>query len=126
MSGIQLPRLRRYTGRHSRLSLARIRTTSSVSHHAERSIAMRSHDSAALHRKSVIGPWAAFGAMFVVFFTLGRSHAADWPQWRGPNRDGISKETGLVKEWPKEGPKLLWQATDLGDGYSTPAIVGGR
>jgi len=52
--------------------------------------------------------------------------AADWPQWRGPVRDGISKETGLLKEWPKEGPKLLWQLTDIGDGYSTPAVVGNR
>jgi outer membrane protein assembly factor BamB len=50
--------------------------------------------------------------------------AADWPQWRGPNRDGISEETGLLKEWPKEGPKLLWQAKDIGSGYSTPAVVG--
>ena len=32
--------------------------------------------------------------------------AADWPQWRGPNRDGVSQETGLLQEWPKEGPKL--------------------
>jgi len=61
-----------------------------------------------------------------VIMTGSISSAADWPQWRGPNRDGISKETGLLKEWPKEGPKLLWQATDVGDGYSTPAIVGGR
>src|SRR5262245_52127287 len=38
--------------------------------------------------------------------------AADWPQWRGPQRDGISQETGLLKEWPKEGPKLLWQLKD--------------
>lgn len=52
--------------------------------------------------------------------------AADWPQWRGPHRDGISREKGLLKEWPKEGPKLLWQIDDLGDGYSTPAVVGGR
>jgi outer membrane protein assembly factor BamB len=50
--------------------------------------------------------------------------AANWPQWRGPSRDGISKETGLLQDWPAEGPKLLWQQTDLGDGYSTPAIVG--
>src|SRR6185436_4178698 len=50
----------------------------------------------------------------------------DWPQWRGPNRDGISKETGLLKEWPKDGPKLLWQVTDLDDGYSTPSVVGDR
>lgn len=52
--------------------------------------------------------------------------AADWPQWRGPGRDGISAETGLLKEWPKEGPKLLWQAKEIGSGYSTPAIVGDR
>jgi outer membrane protein assembly factor BamB len=52
--------------------------------------------------------------------------AADWPQWRGPNRDGISRETGLLKEWPKEGPKLLWQVKEIGDGYSTPAVVGDR
>ena len=52
--------------------------------------------------------------------------AADWPQWRGPNRDGISKETGLLKEWPKDGLKLRWKAPDLGTGYSTPAVVGGK
>ncbi|MEX2142292.1 MAG: PQQ-binding-like beta-propeller repeat protein [Pirellulales bacterium] len=52
--------------------------------------------------------------------------AADWPQWRGPQRDGISRETGLLKQWPKEGPKLLWQIENLGDGYSTPAVVGDR
>src|SRR5690242_996464 len=52
--------------------------------------------------------------------------AADWPQWRGPHRDGISQEKGLLQEWPKEGPKLLWQATKVGSGYSTPAVVGDR
>src|SRR5262245_60169851 len=52
--------------------------------------------------------------------------AADWPQWRGPNRDGVSQETGLLQQWPEEGPKLLWQVTNLGNGYSTPAIVGDR
>ncbi len=52
--------------------------------------------------------------------------AANWPQWRGPVRDGISKETGLLQEWPAEGPKLLWQKSDLGDGYSTPTVVGNR
>jgi outer membrane protein assembly factor BamB len=52
--------------------------------------------------------------------------AANWPQWRGPSRDGISKETGLLQEWPTEGPKLLWQKDGLGDGYSTPSIVGDR
>ena len=52
--------------------------------------------------------------------------AADWPQWRGPNRDGHSQEKGLLKEWPADGPKLLWQVTDAGSGYSTPAVVGDR
>src|SRR5215472_12078953 len=52
--------------------------------------------------------------------------AADWPQFRGPNRDGVSKETGLLKEWPKGGPKLLWTFKKAGAGYSCPAVVGDR
>jgi outer membrane protein assembly factor BamB len=51
--------------------------------------------------------------------------AADWPQWRGPQRDGNSGETGLLQEWPVDGPKLLWQVKDLGFGYSTPAVSEG-
>jgi outer membrane protein assembly factor BamB len=58
-------------------------------------------------------------------FTL-TAPAADWPQWRGPNRDGLSPETGLMKQWPKSGPKLAWQLTDIGSGYSTPSVVGDR
>ncbi len=50
----------------------------------------------------------------------------DWPQWRGPNRDGISKETGLLKQWPAEGPALVWKATGAGRGYSTMSLAGGR
>lgn len=52
--------------------------------------------------------------------------AADWPQWRGPTRDGISRETGLLKAWPAEGPKIVWSIDNLGTGYSTPSIVGDR
>jgi outer membrane protein assembly factor BamB len=51
---------------------------------------------------------------------------ADWPQWRGPDRSGVSKESGLLKQWPEGGPKLLWQVNDLGDGYATPIVVGDR
>ncbi len=51
---------------------------------------------------------------------------SDWPQWRGPQRDGTSKESGLLKQWPAAGPKLLWQVNDIGDGYSTPVVVGTR
>ena len=52
--------------------------------------------------------------------------ASDWPQWRGPERNGISQEKGLLKEWPRGGPKLLWQVNDIGDGFSTPSVVGTR
>jgi outer membrane protein assembly factor BamB len=52
--------------------------------------------------------------------------AADWPQWRGPDRDGTSRETGLLQEWPSDGPKLLWTADNLGRGYSTPSVAGDR
>lgn len=51
--------------------------------------------------------------------------AADWPQWRGPDRTGASTETGLLKEWPADGPKLRWQVTDLGTGYSSPVVAKG-
>src|SRR5437588_9839838 len=52
--------------------------------------------------------------------------AADWPQWRGPDRTDVSKETGLLKSWPKAGPKLLWSYEDAGIGFAGPAIVGDR
>ncbi len=52
--------------------------------------------------------------------------AADWPQWRGPHRDGISAESGLLQDWPKDGPRLIWHQEALGDGYATPAVVGSR
>lgn len=52
--------------------------------------------------------------------------AAHWPQWRGPNRDGISKEAGLLKQWPAEGPPLVWKATGAGQGYSSFSIANGR
>ena len=50
----------------------------------------------------------------------------DWPQWQGPNRDAISKETGLLKEWPKDGPPLAWKITGIGGGDSAPSIAAGR
>jgi outer membrane protein assembly factor BamB len=50
----------------------------------------------------------------------------DWPQWRGPDRTDVSHETGLLKDWPADGPKLLWTYEEAGSGYSGPAIVGER
>lgn len=52
--------------------------------------------------------------------------AADWPQYRGPNRDDVSAETGLLLSWPTGGPPLLWTYREAGIGYSGPAIVGDR
>jgi outer membrane protein assembly factor BamB len=52
--------------------------------------------------------------------------ADDWPQWNGPNRDGKSAETGLLAEWPADGPRLAWKATGFGKGYSSVSVVGGR
>lgn len=48
-----------------------------------------------------------------------------WPQWRGPNRDNVSTETGLLKEWPEGGPTLLWKATGAGDGGGPVSVAGG-
>lgn len=52
--------------------------------------------------------------------------AADWPGWRGPNRDAIFPETGLMKSWPSGGPALEWKAQGLGAGFSSLSIVGNR
>ncbi len=52
--------------------------------------------------------------------------ADDWPQWRGPHRDDISRETGLLQDWPEGGPKRLWLSNECGLGYSGFAIVEGR
>lgn len=51
---------------------------------------------------------------------------AEWPQFRGPNRDGVSADTGLLKSWPVEGPPLLWEAKGAGRGYASLAITGGK
>jgi outer membrane protein assembly factor BamB len=61
-----------------------------------------------------------------LFPSSARSVADDWPQWRGPNRDGHSSDTRLLKQWPKDGPPLVWKATDLGLGYATVSVVGDR
>jgi outer membrane protein assembly factor BamB len=54
------------------------------------------------------------------------SQEPGWPQFRGPHRDGISREVGLLQAWPEAGPPVLWSATNLGAGYSSPIISGDR
>ncbi len=63
----------------------------------------------------------SFGILALTATTL----ADDWPQFRGPNRDGISRETGLFREWPPEGPKVLW-TTEVCQGYAAAAIHDGK
>src|SRR5689334_21240096 len=73
---------------------------------------------------------AALGLCFAALSVTRSAYTAalpsDWPQWRGPQRNGISQEKGLLKQWPAGGPKLVWQQDDIGDGYSAPAVVGTR
>ena len=72
----------------------------------------------------------------VVFGACGAATAADaakliaspepdWPQWRGPRRDAVSTETGLLEAWPGGGPKLLWKTAGIGRGWCSPIIVKG-
>ncbi|HET6410388.1 MAG TPA: PQQ-binding-like beta-propeller repeat protein [Chthoniobacteraceae bacterium] len=63
-----------------------------------------------------------------VVLTVGSAMGAafDWPQWRGPNRDDVSKETGLLKKWPAEGPKKLWSFANAGKGYAGYSVVAGK
>src|SRR5262245_46632081 len=52
--------------------------------------------------------------------------AGHWPQWRGPDRSNVSRETGLLKSWPEGGPPLAWKAAGLGEGVAAVAVTGGR
>lgn len=61
----------------------------------------------------------------IIPINVGEVGPFDWPRWRGPNVDSLCKETGLLKEWPKEGPAVVWTAKDLGNGFGTPSVVGG-
>ncbi len=63
--------------------------------------------------------------VLIIGFFVSVSVGLDWPQFRGPTRDGICKETGLAKKWPEGGPKELWAYEELGGGFSALSIVDG-
>ncbi|MDE0101054.1 MAG: PQQ-like beta-propeller repeat protein [Bryobacterales bacterium] len=63
--------------------------------------------------------------LIVFVFLLPPALDCEWNQWRGPNRDGKSSETGLLADWPQDGPRLLWQVESLGSGYSSLAAADG-
>jgi len=68
-----------------------------------------------------------FSVFLLLPITPGQTAAdAEWPQWRGPARDGLSKETGLLKQWPAKGPAVTWSIANLGEGYGSLAIKGDR
>lgn len=75
---------------------------------------------------------AFFGAAIAVLIQVSQAQSGltpapgHWPQWRGPNRDNVSTETGLLREWPEGGPPLLWKASGLGNGVMSLAVAGGR
>ena len=68
-------------------------------------------------------PWLRSLAVFFLLCTMG--FAADWPQWLGPTRDGVSTEKGILSPWPKEGLRVVWQKP-VGTGYGIPSISRGR
>ena len=76
--------------------------------------------------KSMRVPLVALVALLCLAGQVMAQANANWPQWRGPNRDGISKETGLLKQWPENGPPLAWKASGAGGGYSSFAISNGK
>jgi outer membrane protein assembly factor BamB len=65
-------------------------------------------------------------AVLFAFLTTTAGRAADWPQWRGPNRDDVSPEKNLLPSWPEDGPPLAWQVSGLGGGYATVSIAGDK
>lgn len=62
----------------------------------------------------------------LILSVVAAAPGADWPRWQGPDGTRISRETGLLKEWPADGPRLLWSATGLGSGYGSMAVAGDR
>lgn len=64
--------------------------------------------------------------LFVFVLLLSFSLSAEWRQWRGPERTGISNETGLANSWPADGPQEIWTAGGLGEGFASFAVSGGR
>jgi outer membrane protein assembly factor BamB len=67
---------------------------------------------------------AVLSIAFLLSLMIPRARAEDWPTWRGAARDGICRETSLLKQWPEGGPPLAWKASGLGGGFSGPAVVG--
>jgi outer membrane protein assembly factor BamB len=77
-----------------------------------------------MNRSSIVR-YPRSSAFICGFICCGLAVAADWPQFLGPTRNGVSTETGLAQTWPKDGPPLVWEK-EIGSGFSGPAIAGNR
>lgn len=69
--------------------------------------------------------WAILATLISLHTMTASAEEADWPGWRGPNHDGKSPDTGLLTEWPEDGPPLVWKVDNIGAGYSSVAVSGG-
>ena len=80
------------------------------------------------YRLNVSTPWTVIAAVALCATLGGQAPApsTDWPQWRGPDRSGISHETGLLKQWPPSGPAALWSGAGLGEGYGSISVKGNQ
>jgi outer membrane protein assembly factor BamB len=75
----------------------------------------------------ILFSFALICAFALLLVTAGNTTPeAEWPQWRGPLRNGLSSETGLLKQWPANGPAAAWSITNLGEGYGSLAIKADR
>src|SRR5919108_6184833 len=70
--------------------------------------------------------WTLVFALGFGATVIGQTPSVDWPQWRGADRNGLSRETGLLQKWPTSGPPLAWSVSSLGAGYGSLAIKGDR
>ena len=77
-------------------------------------------------RLNMITPFTQSAALLFAATAVAAIAANDWPQWGGPRRNGCSPETGLLKQWPQQGPPLVWKTTGLGAGYSGVTLAGER
>ena len=69
---------------------------------------------------------SALGALALAALTALAANGADWPQFRGPDRTGVSPDAGLLAKWPEAGPKVTWEAEGLGIGYSSVTASGDK
>src|SRR5712692_4923133 len=70
-------------------------------------------------------PWVVAPATLLFLLATTTNRADDWPQWRGPNRDGVWKEQGLLEKFPSTQIKIRWRVP-VSNGYSGPTVAGGR